>query len=418
MHGILEGRRQRGARWEELHGHFPWYGLMIPGSDVQSWLCESHPLPGATLTREKIIAHTRRNREFGIGTFLYFNLTEAENWYASQEFPESIARDEEGNPIGAFRAEKYPDRRACWLMNADPASPFGKHMIGQASQMVKAYPASAGFFWDVYGRSYMFDFAHDDGITMVNNKPAYYPEFMYQRMMRDHIGPLLHNQGMCITANKPVTIISSRGLDAIMAKEDNPDEETPAWIVAQSYLGLNRQVMVYDSLSSTHPELLFLNCLRYGLFYSDLGTEDENGKPLSEELMTRNTKLTAIYRPYIERLRGKRWIFYPEALELPRHTDGNIFRLRDGTVMITMVSYWRGARHAGGFDSDLKVICRLPDAGNLNYVYVSCLDLGQYLRLNPERNGDTFNLIVPRHGKATVILLAARPDPVIEQLIK
>ena len=65
-------------------------------------------------------------------------------------------------------------------MNADPASSFGKHMIMQAREMVEAYPDAAGFFWDVYGRSYMFDFAHDDGITMINNKPAYYPEFMYQ----------------------------------------------------------------------------------------------------------------------------------------------------------------------------------------------------------------------------------------------
>ena len=35
------GRYARGTRWEELHGHFPWYGLMIPPPDVQTWTCES-----------------------------------------------------------------------------------------------------------------------------------------------------------------------------------------------------------------------------------------------------------------------------------------------------------------------------------------------------------------------------------------
>ena len=121
-------------------------------------------------------------------------------------------------------------------MNADPSSGFGKHMIAQAEQMVEAYPEIGGFFWDVYGRSYMFDFAHDDGITMVNNKPAYYPGFMYQRMMEEYIGPLLRSKGMCITANKPTTIVHCKGLDGIMARERNPDSENPPWLVAQSFI--------------------------------------------------------------------------------------------------------------------------------------------------------------------------------------
>ncbi len=411
---VLQGRRDRGARWEEFHGHFPWYGLMIPGPDVKSWVCESHPLPGATLTRQKIADHASRNREFGIGTFLYYNITEAEHGYAEKEFPDSIARDEEGQPIGAFRAEQYPDKRACWLMNADPASTFGRHMIQQARDLVDAYPALAGFFWDVYGRSYMFDFAHDDGITMVNNKPAYYPEFMYQRMMQDYIRPLLASRGMCVTANKPVTIRSCKGLDGIMSKEDTPEEETPPWIVAQSYLGLSRHVMIYDGMSGTHAELLLLNCLRYGMFYSDIGREDTKGNPLGADQITRNERLVEMYRPFIDRFRGKRWIFHPQALELPKNTDGNIFRLRDGSVMITIVSYWRGARHVTGFDTNLPVVCRLPDAASLQHVYVCSIDLDEKLELKPQVREDTLRIVVPRHGKATVILLASQADPALE----
>ncbi|HVN81749.1 MAG TPA: hypothetical protein VMW38_22380 [Terriglobia bacterium] len=411
---VLRSRRDRGARWEEFHGHFPWYGLMIPGPDVKSWICESHPLPGATLTRQKIADHASRNKEFGIGTFLYYNVTEAEHGYAQKEFPDSIARDEEGQPIGAYRADQYPGKRACWLMNADPASTFGQHMIQQARDLVDAYPALAGFFWDVYGRSYMFDFAHDDGITMVNSKPAYYPEFMYQRLMQEHIRPLLASRGMCVTANKPVTIRNCKGLDAIMSKEDTPEEETPPWVVAQSYLGLNRQVMIYDGQSGTHAELLLLNCLRYGMFYSDIGTEDTKGKPLSPEQIASNEKLVKMYRPFIERFRGKQWIFYPRALELPKNTDGNIFRLKDGSVMITVVSYWRGARHAAGFDTNLPVVCRLPDAGNLQHDYVCSIDLGATQRLKPQLDGDTFRITLPRHGKASVILLGSHPEPTLE----
>ena len=389
---IYAGRSARGARWEELHGHFPWYGLMIPGNEEASWTCRSHPSPGTTMTREKIAAHTRRTRQFGIGTFLYYNITESQYEYAREKFPDSISRDESGEPIGAFRASEYPDPRACWLMNADPSSSFGKHMIRQAGEMVDAYPDAAGFFWDVYGRSYMFDFAHDDGITMVNNKPAYYPEFMYQRMMREHVGPLLHRRRMCITANKPVTIASCEGLDGIMAMEDAPPEDNPSWIAAQSFLGLNRHVMIFEH-DKANTELMFLHCLHYGMQYTDRTTSDA-------------VALGGIYRPFLDRLRGKQWVFYPRALELPAFTSGNIFRLKDGSVMITIVSTWRLLRKAEGFNRDLEITCRLPDAAELRSAKISAVDLQETTTTEPRLDGHTLHITVPRHGKATVIVLS------------
>lgn len=90
-------------------------------------------------SRAKIAEHCRLSKEAGIGTFLYYNVADAEHWFA-KEFSESIARSESGDPIGAFRKEKYPDKRACWLMNSDPAGPFGKFMIQQARDMISAKP--------------------------------------------------------------------------------------------------------------------------------------------------------------------------------------------------------------------------------------------------------------------------------------
>jgi hypothetical protein len=391
----------RGTAWEELHGHFVHYGEMIPGAEVKSWENESHPW-GATMTREKIADHCRIARQAGVGTFLYYNVTESEYWFAQQKFASSIARSEGGKTIGAFRSEEYPGRRACWLMNADPATDFGKYMIDQARAMVEAYPAAAGFFWDVYGRSYMFDFAHDDGITMVDNNPAYYPEFMYQRLMREYVGPLLHGRGMQITANKPVTVASTMGVDGIMMMEDAPREDNPAWITAQSYLGLNRHVMILES-NPANAEMLMLHCLRYGAFYSLPLERDEKGTPLPA--LEPALAVEKQYLPFIRMFRGKQWIFYPEALKLPENTAGNIFLLKDGTVMVTMVSTWRVLRHSDGFDHDLKVVVRLPEVPGIGAVEAYSVDSGEKAVLVPERAGERLTLMVPKHGKATVILL-------------
>ena len=399
------GKRDRGSLWEELHGHFPSYGLMIPEPGVEKWTNASHPQDNTTLSREKIAQHCRLTKEFGIGTFLYYNVTEAEHWYATEKFPESVAKSEAGRPVGAFRADKYPDKRACWLMNADPVTPFGRHMIQQAKDMVTAYPEAAGFFWDVYGRSYMFDFAHDDGITMVNNTPAYYPEFMFQRLMRDHVRPLLRSKGMWITANKPVTVVSTRGLDGIMTMEDAPREDSPAWITAQSYLGLNRHVMILEA-DGGNVEMMYLHCLRYGMLDTDLRPTRRRGGSLTGEEIAGNRDLAKKYRPFIASLRGKKWIFHPEALELPRNTEGNIFRLKNGSVMITMVSAWRHLRKGEGFNTDLEVVCRLPDAASMKTARVTAVDLDESTNIEPRREGDTLRITVPKHGKATVILLS------------
>jgi hypothetical protein len=112
------------------------------------------------------------------------------------------------------------------------------------------------------------------------------------------------------------------------------------------------------------------------------------------------------YHPCIDRLRGKKWIFHPQALELPPYTAGNIFRLKDGSVMITMVSAWRHLRKVDNSDANLEVICRLPDAERMKNIRATAIDQQQSWQLQPTRDGDTLRLVIPQHGKATVILLA------------
>jgi len=250
----------------------------------------------------------------------------------------------------------------------------------------------------------MFDFAHDDGITMVDNKPAYYPEFMYRRLMKESIAPLLHSRGMTITANKPVTVASTQDIDGVMTMEDAPREESPGWITTQSYLGLTRHVMILDD-NGANAEMLYLHCLRYGAFNSMIKMTDKSLQPLPPETIAYNQELEKKYQPFVNMFAGKKWIFYPQALELPANTYGNIFQLKNGDVMITMVSAWRSLRHADGYDSNLQVIARLPNAAAVQSVEVDSVDLGGKTTVTPQRDGNQLTVTVPKHGRATVILL-------------
>ena len=127
--------------------------------------------------------------------------------------------------------------------------------------------------------------------------------------------------------------------------------------------------------------------------------------PLPQQTIAYNQKLQDMYQPFVNMFAGKKWIFYPHALELPENTYGNIFQLKNGDVMITMVSAWRALNHADGFDSNLQVIARLPNAAAVQSLEVDSVDLGEKTSVTPQRNGNQLTITVPKHGKATVILL-------------
>jgi hypothetical protein len=243
---------------------------------------------------------------------------------------------------------------------------------------------------------------------MVDNRPAYYPEFMYERMMRQFISPLLHSRGMSITANKPVTVAALRGVDGVMMMENAPSQVNPPWITAESYLGLTRHVMILDG-NGADAEMLYLDCLRYGAFNSMNPTTDKQRHRLPPATIADNKELEKEYQPFVNLFAGKKWIFYPRALELPAHTHGNIFQLKDGDVMVTMVSAWRVLRHAPGYETNLPIIVRLPYAADFGSVEVDAIDLGGKTEVVPQRSGNQLTIMVPKHGKATVILLHKRP---------
>ena len=73
-----------------------------------------------------------------------------------------------------------------------------------------------------------------------------------------------------------------------------------------------------------------------------------------------------------------------------------------------MVSTWRLLRKAEGFNRDLEITCRLPDSAELQTARISGIDLGETSTAETRRDGDTLHITVPRHGKATVVVLSKK----------
>jgi hypothetical protein len=387
VRGHMRGRRRRGVRWMELHAHFPHYGLYV--SPTEPWIGEHTDVQ---TTYDMIRQYLRLAHEQGIAVHTYYNTIEGKTWYVEKEFPESMARDESGQPIPAFRE--------CWLMNADPDGPFGRHCLEQFRKLLDTYPEMDAIFYDVYGRHYNIDFAHDDGITMVHNKPAYCLKFAYQRIM-DRIEPLLRERGKVFSANKPEGIEALAGIDYIMGDEGLDQHRLEAF----SYYGLFKPVMTLNGHIWQDPEPTFKTCLRLGILYNDLG-DYRYERQLTPEQAHRNERLRRAYAPVLELLIGKQWVLQPNALELPAGTRGNIFRIPEDRYLVTMVSDHRSLLERGGYQENLPVIVQLDEAEAIHSATVHSPDYRRPEAASIGRDGRTLTLTVRRHRTASAIVLA------------
>lgn len=341
----MAGRKQRGVGWMELHSHFPWYGLYVHPTD--NW--EGHH-DGGPLTYDSVRRYIDVCNKHGIALHIYYNIIDGQRHYVDKEFPESIVRDEDGKIVPAFTD--------CHLMNADLSLPFGQHCLDQFKKLLSTYPNMGGVFFDVYGRHYNLDFGHDDGLTMVNNKPAYCIKFAFQRLM-EKIDPMLRERGMVFSCNKPEGIEVMRGIDYIMADE-GADEDR---LQAMQYYGLFKPIIILDGGIVMRAEEDFKKCLRFGMIYNDIDPDRElKGKEFTDQMRQQASKALEAYGPLFPLLKGKTWVLTGDPVELPAGFTGNIFQRPNKDYIVTLVTQDRSIFDDLSPRKNVKVVVRVPQA--------------------------------------------------------
>jgi hypothetical protein len=192
------------------------------------------------------------------------------------------------------------------------------------------------------------DTAHDDGITAVNNRPAHMTGFNYYSHL-ERLSALLHPQ-KAIIANGPYGVGILKYLDAVMAEGDG-------WLCDhQQYFSIGSKPMFfleYDT-SDGRIERMFQKCLIHAAGFTSFpkagGSKD----------------LFDLYRPLLQRLFGRRWVFDAEPLRLPEAFDGNAFLGAQGTLLVSLVKNRAGLPGRASHDASVGV--RTADCGNVKRV--------------------------------------------------
>ena len=185
----LKRWKRHGLAWQELHANiFEAYGDYGQESKKQGWSpiinCFNTNLltmediadveggefnllfsgkKAPRVTREMITNCLKRLKREGIASYIYINPVLCSRTL-SDRFADSIARRADGSTFSGYY-------RGC-SMNPDPELSWGQYLLRAAKHILATWPDCAGIFFDEIHYRH-FDFAHDDGTTMVNNQPCY-----------------------------------------------------------------------------------------------------------------------------------------------------------------------------------------------------------------------------------------------------
>ena len=390
-------------RWEELHCHFPRYGDYLPDEPawrpIDTWdACvaadqaggavvggvpeddSSIPPDERPLANNVIKNHIRRAQRHGVKSLYYWQCAGDASPSVVEKFPDSVARDRNGDP--------YPSVPGSILLNADPGTTFGQDMLARIRRLFRRLPEIDGIFLDQLCYDAV-DHAHDDGITMSGNRPAYSLWHCYQEPVR-RLAAAVHRRGKIVYANGPHNIEVQRDMDGLMA-------EGLSWLAdVVKYLCIAKPLLF---LSFYHhdpgkAESMLQRCLLCGASYSLFPHPPRPVRNLIEA-----------YRPLVEKLYGRRWLLEPDPLDLPGGVDGNIFVGENGNPLISIVSTRESALHDKSRPGELEVVTRFSGVSRVQ----RAVSLGPRYRgerpVRLRREDGQLRLVIPAHTGATVIEL-------------
>ena len=264
---------------------------------------------GRDLKHRRADIHRRLKKlaRAGISCHWYFNYTDGFRARVEKDWPDSISRDEDGVPIpsGWYMSHN---------MNADPRWSFGKFCYASAKKIFAEYETLDGFFLDCF-RHYEIDFAHDDGVTVVNGKPCYSMNRSYNDIEKLIKTKVMKPQNLTSFANKPMSIRSMRYCDGQLL-EGNGD------MYEEKFFWASIAMPMFFMWTRQDRSLGFL--LRRSVWHGSY--------PRNAAYTEANIRLYQQYLPLFKQFRERVFCFEPDPLRVPHGSKGKLYTVADGYV--------------------------------------------------------------------------------------
>ena len=341
MPDAVDRLQDQNVQWSEIHNHFPHYGCYAP--ETEEWdSVVLHDYPDLTkeipskVSYKLIREHIRRLHKHNIMGMLYIQCTgDALIPWAEATFPESIALDSAGKKILTWKE--------CCFINGDPTTPFGKFMDAQIDRFLEKYPEIDGVFIDQLCYKTM-DFAHSDGSSCVDGRPAYQFAFSYVHNIEKLVNAI-HGAGKIAWGNGPFDIEIAEYADGVMA------EGTSGISEGYKYYCIRKPILVHTyPTDELKAEAMLRYCLLAGASWSVGGSSTLREPP---EQTPAIKKLFEEYTPLIEPLIDTEICLDAHPFTLQTGYKGEAFKARKSDArLITVLGHTEAER--------LEVTINLP----------------------------------------------------------
>jgi len=214
-------------------------------------------------------------------------------------------------------------------MNPDPEGPFGKHILSNARKALERYPELDGFFLDCF-RHFEFDFAHDDGVTLANNRPAYNVSHGLGKFQVE-LGKTLKKLGKDCFANKPRTIWTMQAVDGnLLEGQGDAQEAKHFWTCVAKPL-----FYLWGALEKPFEEYM-KRCVILGGWPK----LPDGGWRSNDREFAYYRKLFDAYRPLYEHMRRRVVCFEPDPVQFSDGLYGQIYTRPDGAYLAGAMTDW------------------------------------------------------------------------------
>jgi hypothetical protein len=347
----------------------------------------------------------------GIATYAYFNVTEyggsggqsggtAEAQRILQErFANALMKDAEGKPI--------PTWEGAMAMNARSQYALRPFLQDQIRRHVERLPNFDGFIIDRLDWGSLLDYGHDDGLTMVGDRPADNMAGAVADAVQD-VCRLTHDAKKRVFINQFYRVELMRDVDGSCHECDylaqgylEPFRPAAAWLQQRPYVR-QRDLAPFEA----HLKRRLLIALQPQMIAHEFPISQQSPDKSAADLME-------LFSPLFKVFAGKRQVLEPHCIAVTGANDVNLFADGQGHYLAPITSrthfVTRGDRSQGA----VEVTIALPDAPHLKWARAIPLGEKPYDAAIRTRDGKAV-VEIPHHGAATMLVIGKGESPVLD----
>ena len=366
--------------------------------------------PEEKMSDDRINRFCNEMNKEDIRVFAYFNVTEyggkGEDGNADraeqilrERFADALIKRADGSTIGTWEG--------AMAMNANEKYSLWQCLKEQIERHLLRLPGIEGFLIDRLDWAATLDFAHDDGLTMVGEKPAENLALIVAGAV-DRVCGLAHTKNKRVYVNQFDRIEPLKHTDGYCHEWDimsmgylSPFKPAAAWFAQTPYTGPDY---------SPH-EANLKKRLQIALFPQLIAHEfpvcQQPPHPVAADC---NEIFTPLFAPFV----GKRQVLLPHPISVTGANDCNLFTDINGNWLVPVTSHIRFLTKGDRSTETATVTLDVPDANEATWAHAIPVAAPPYKALLKIERGKAV-VTLSTHGAATMLLIGKGKEPALPE---